>query len=253
MLQTFVLLQFPFFSIVLLILVFRLFRKKTTVKRAAVILGVYFLLLVLILFPYRARIRKQILSYKNAMIQRVAPRNNCSCKSMNLPKDDYALAHRVGAIRATKNGFILNEKDLKQKIRAGKLIPAQEGEGYWMQNAQNSTKYLTPLANQRLIELGKLFRSKIANTANSRDYFVISSITRTEAQQEVIRKKYPNQATMGSSTHSFGVSFDIAELITKADCKVGYEALTAALRQMQQEGKLLLCPESTCMHVTVVR
>ena len=253
MLQIFVFIQFPFFGIVLLILVFQLYRKKITLKRAAVFLGVYFLMLVIILFPYRARIKKQILSHRNAMVQRVAPRNNCSCKYMDLPKDDYALAHRVGAIRTTKNGFILDDKVLQQKIRAGKLIKAIESDGYWMQNAQNSTKYLTPLANQRLIELGKLFRSKIANTANSRDYFVISSITRTEAQQEVIRKKYPNQATMGSSTHSFGVSFDIAELITKADCKVGYEALTAALRQMQQEGKLLLCPESTCMHVTVVR
>lgn len=253
MLQTFVFLQFPFFGLLLLILVFQLYRKKITLKRAAVILGVYFLLLVLILFPYRARIKKQILNYRNAMIQRVAPKNNCSCKSMNLPKDDYAFAHRVGAIRATKNGFILNDKVLLQKIRSGKLIPAQEGDGYWMQNAQNSTKHLTPLANKRLLELGKLFRSKLAKTANSRDYFVITSMTRTEVQQEAIRKKYPNQATKGSSTHSFGVSFDIAELKTTADCKVGHEALTAALRQMQQEGKILLCPESTCMHVTVVR
>lgn len=253
MLQTFILLQLPFFGLLLLILVFQLYRKKITLKRAAVILGVYFLLLVLILFPYRARIKKQILNYKNAIIQRVAPRNNCSCKSMNLPRDNYALAHRVGAIRATKNGFILNDKVLQQKIKAGKLIPAQEGEGYWMQNAENSTKYLTPLANKRLIELGMLFRSKLVNTANSKDYFIITSMTRTEPQQEVMRKKFPNQATMGSSTHSFGVSFDISELITKADCKVGHEALSAALRQMQREGKILLCPESTNMHVTVVR
>lgn len=253
MLQTFILLQFPFFGIVLLILFFRLYRKKTTAKSAAVILAIYFLLLALILFPYRGRIKKNLLGYKNTLIQRVAPRNNCTCQNMALPKDDYASAHRVGAIRATKNGFILNGKVLQQKIKSGKLIRAQESDGFWIQNAQNGTNYLTPLANQRLIELGKLFRSKIANTENSRDYFIISSITRTEAQQEVIRKKYPNQATKGSSTHSFGVSFDIAELSTKADCKVGYAALTAALSQMHQEGKILLCPESTCMHVTVVR
>jgi hypothetical protein len=253
MLHTFLLLQFPFFGLLVCILAYRLYRKKTILKRAVIVLGVYFLLLALILFPYRARIKKQLLGYKNAMIQRVAPRNYCSCQNMALPKDDYASAHRVGAIRVTKNGFILNDKVLQQKIRAGKLIQAQESDGYWIQNAQNGTKYLTPLANQRLIELGKRFRAKIAHTANSRDYFVISSITRTEAQQEVIRKRYPNQATKGSSTHSFGVSFDIAELSTKADCKVGYAALTAALSQMQQEGKILLCPESTCMHVTVVR
>ena len=253
MFKTFLLLQFPIFGILFIVLMVKIFRKNITIKKAAIIIVSYFLLLLVILYPYRARIKKQILNYRNAMIQKVAPRNNCSCKSMNLPKDDYAFAHRVGAIRATKNGFILNDKILQQKIKSGKLIPAQEGDGFWMQNAENSTKYLTPLANKRLLELGKLFRSKLANTANSRDYFVITSMTRTEVQQEVIRKKYPNQATKGSSTHSFGVSFDIAELKTTADCKVGHEALTAALRQMQQEGKILLCPESTCMHVTVVR
>ena len=75
-------------------------------------------------------------------------------------------------------------------------------------------------------------------------------MTRTEAQQEVIRKRHPGQATQGKLIHSFGVSFDISEIKTNGACKPGYDALYAALEQMQSEGKLLLCPESNCMYVT---
>lgn len=223
------------------------------VKIKSYIIGIGIFVFVLILFVNRERFKTHFVTFISKIGRQIDRGEHCSCSHMNIPRDGYASKHRVGAIRVTKNGFILNDKVLQHKIKSGKLIPAQEADGYWLQNAPNSSKYLTPLTYKRLRELGQRFRSKLAHTANSCDYFVISSITRTEDQQEVIRKKYPNQATMGTSTHSYGVSFDIAELITKADCKVGTEALTAVLGEMQNEGKILLCPESTCMHVTVIK
>jgi hypothetical protein len=71
---------------------------------------------------------------------------------MNVPRDGYASKHRVGAIRVTKNGFILNDQVLQHRIKSGKLILAQEADGYWLQKAANSSKYLTPLAYKRLRE-----------------------------------------------------------------------------------------------------
>jgi hypothetical protein len=253
MLNNFLILQIVFLGILSLVLTIRVFRKKITFKKALLILGLCFLFVVLILYPYRSRIKEQILRYRNIFIHNVVKTNSCSCDHMPLPKDDYAFAHRVQAIRTTKNAFILNDAFLQKQKQQGQLISVQEGEGFYMTCAPNSYRYLTPLANKRLIELGKLFRAEISNQSNIKDYFVITSMTRTEAQQEVIRKKYPGQATKGSSTHSFGVSFDISEIKTKGECKVGYAALLSALKRMQQEGKILLCPESTCMHVTVVR
>lgn len=253
MLNTFLILLFPFFGILFLILTIRVFGKKLTIKKALRILGICFFVVLIILFPYRFRIKAKLLIFKNSVVHNIVQSNQCSCKQMPLPKDDYASAHRAQAIRTTKNGFILNDQILNQKIKSGQLIEIEEGDGFYMTSAANSTQHLTPLANKRLQELGKLFRSKINNPENQKDYFVITSMTRTEAQQEVIRKRYPGQATKGSSTHSFGVSFDIAEVKTKGNCQVGYEALRLALRQMQSEGKILLCPESTCMHVTVVK
>jgi hypothetical protein len=253
MLNTFLIFLFPFFGILFLILTIRVVRKKLTFKKALLIFGVCFFFVLIILFPYRFRIKDKLLRYKNIVVHNVVKSIYCSCDHMPLPKDDYATAHRAQAIRTTKNGFILNDRMLNQKIKSGKLIEVIEGDGFYMNYAPNSTHYLTPLANKRLLELGKLFRSKISNPENQKDYFVITSMTRTEAQQEVIRKRYPGQATQGKSTHSFGVSFDISEIKTKSACKAGYDALYAALEQMQREGKLLLCPESTCMHVTVAR
>jgi hypothetical protein len=78
-------------------------------------------------------------------------------------------------------------------------------------------------------------------------------MTRTEDQQKIIRKLHKRTATNGKSTHSYGVSFDISQIISYQNCSIAYEALTSALEKMQKEGKILLCPESECIHVTVVK
>jgi len=134
-----------------------------------------------------------------------------------------------------------------------KLVNVVEGDGFYMINAKNSEQCLTPLAEKRLKELGLLFRSLIENEENKKDYFVISSMTRTEAQQENIRKLYPRAATKGFSTHSYGVSFDISEIISFGKCSSAQKALKLALSKMQSEKKILLCPETKCIHVTVIK
>jgi hypothetical protein len=78
----------------------------------------------------------------------------------------------------------------------------------------------------------------------------LSSVLRTEVQQKRIRKLYPNAATFKNSTHSYGVSFDIAYLKSK-DCSVSNRALNEVLNEMQLEEKILICPEKNCLHITV--
>ena len=97
-----------------------------------------------------------------------------------------------------------------------------------------------------------MFRSFLKDSKNEKDYFVISSMTRTETQQQEIRSQYPNSSTPGKSTHSFGVSFDINRIKSKGSCEVSRNALMRALNQMRDENKILLCPEFHCIHVTVV-
>ena len=157
------------------------------------------------------------------------------------------------AIKVSKNGFIDDANELSDLVSQNKLVEANDSDGYLVLNAAQGEKYLIPMAEKRLVELGRLFRSYCIQMGSPNDYFVISSMTRTEDQQKIIRKLHKKTATKGKSTHSFGVSFDISEVISYQNCTVSKNALTSALEKMQKEGKILLCPESECIHVTVVK
>lgn len=157
------------------------------------------------------------------------------------------------AIKVSKNGFIDDANELSDLVSQNKLVEANDSDGYLVLNAAHGEKYLIPMAEKRLVELGRIFRSYCIQMGSPNDYFVISSMTRTEDQQKIIRKLHKRTATKGKSTHSFGVSFDISEVISYQNCTFSKNALTSALEKMQKEGKILLCPESECIHVTVVK
>jgi hypothetical protein len=91
----------------------------------------------------------------------------------------------------------------------------------------------------------------LKNTNENNSYFEISSVLRTEQQQIEIRKKYPNAATLNNSTHSYGVSFDIA-YVKGNSCNLLNNTLNTILNQMQAENKILICPEKGCIHITVI-
>ena len=112
--------------------------------------------------------------------------------------------------------------------------------------------HLTPLAKKRLDELGRIFRENVKGTEDAKSYFVISSVTRTEKQQKEIVKAYPSAATKGKSTHSYGVSIDINKMMYKSSCERSLKALEKALTKMQNQGKLLICKEKRCIHITII-
>jgi|GEM_PF-1887628 hypothetical protein len=261
MLSAFIILQVPFFILLSLFLLWRVRSKDMPGKLALGFMFFYLFVLGFILLPYRARIKKYFGNFqakvkeKTVVVhQRLNPKvTACSCTGMHLTRDSYPNKHRPMAISTTKNGYILNDQILQKKIKSKKLVKVIEGDGFYMQEATYSSHILTPLANKRLLELGRRFRSLITKAENQKDYFVVSSMTRTEAQQVAVRKSNPGQATKDRSTHSYGVSFDISRINSKGDCLVSYTALQTALEQMRSEGLILLCPESTCVHVTVVK
>ncbi len=193
------------------------------------------------------------------IIKKEIPNGNqerCSCtwSTLQLKKNDYALEHRPLAQRFSKNRFILNDKVENKLIQKGYLVNVPENNGYWIENLKQSRTLLTPKAKKRLDELGRRFRAKITLESERMSYFVISSMTRTEDQQKAVRKRNPNAATPGKSAHSYGVAFDINLVRSGAkNCNYGIQALQEVLSEMQKEGKILLCAESKCIHVTVCR
>jgi hypothetical protein len=150
--------------------------------------------------------------------------------------------------------YLIDEKTRKKWINRGKLLPVEGNEGFAITKLDYSKAYLTAIAKKRLYELGQRFREHIQQPEEKMSYFVISSVTRTQLEQEAICKKYPRACTKDHSPHSYGVAFDIYQIVSpNNDCSPGLRALEKVLQEMQAEGKLLLCPESGCIHVTVKR
>ena len=179
---------------------------------------------------------------------------SCSCtsKSLHFQRDSYSGKHRPMAKKVTGDRFIEDKAKLREYLEENQLVPISDYKGYHIQSLGHSSKHLTPLAKQRLEELGSLFRKNLKGTPDAKSYFLISSVTRTEAQQCKIRKAYPGSATRQKSTHSYGVSVDISRVMYKKSCKNSLKALEKAMDQMQGEGKLLICPEKGCIHLTFV-
>jgi hypothetical protein len=211
---------------------------------------------LLILSNNYSRIKYWVDRYRieNREVQKPIPNPSCRCTSTSLhfQRDSYAKKHRPMAQKTTKNRFIEDKKKLKELLKDNHLVKISDGDGYHIQGLKNSSKHLTPLAKKRLVELGTLFRENLNGTPDAKSYFIVSSVTRTDGQQCIIRKAYPRSATQQKSTHSYGVSVDISRVIYMSSCKEALKALERAIDQMQGEGKLLICPEKGCIHLTFV-
>ena len=190
---------------------------------------------------------------ENNEAQTSSSNKSCSCtsKSLHFQRDSYSGKHRPMAKKVTGDSFIEDKKTLNQLLKEDYLTKISDSDGYHIQGLTNSSKHLTPLAKQRLIELGTLFRENLKDTPDAKSYFIVSSGTRTEVQQQELRKINDN-TTKGKSTHSYGVSVDISRVVYKRSCKSSLKALEKAIDQMQGEGKLLICPEKGCIHLTFV-
>ena len=131
------------------------------------------------------------------------------------------------------------------------MIEIENNKGYKIRSLNNSSCHLTIDAYETLQEMGSRFHNLLKNTHEKNSYFELSSVLRTEKQQDEIRKKYPKAATFDNSSHSYGVSFDIA-YIKGSSCSITNKALNTILNEMQKEKKILICPEKGCIHITVI-
>ena len=111
---------------------------------------------------------------------------------------------------------------------------------------------MTPLAKKRLVEMGERFSKSVTTKRTIWYYFIVSSMTRSQLQQNNLRNLLPKVATKDNSPHSYGMAFDISMIISRNNsCNEGLKSLEKVMREMQAEGKIFLCPESKCIHITV--
>ena len=226
-------------------------RSLLNSKKTYVVLLLAVMILFAVFWRYRQTIKRVISKELYSLINRNNKVCSCNWNSLELKRDDYKTKHLPGAIKSSNNLFIKNKRILNKQINRGKLIEIENNKGYKIRNLNNSSCHLTIDAYETLKEMGLRFHNELKNNHEKNSYFELSSVLRTDKQQEEIRKKYPKSATFNNSTHSYGVSFDIA-FVKGSSCSITNKALNTVLKEMQKEKKILICPEKGCIHITVI-
>jgi Family of unknown function (DUF5715) len=179
----------------------------------------------------------------------------CSCNSANfdLPKVDYYGRLLPLLHRRFPDMYLYNESTLKALEKKGKITIIDDQPGFVINRLQHSSPYLHVRSHALLTELGSRFRAELQRSGISTGYFRVNSVSRTVAQQEIIRKNNPLTASKSKSAHSYCVAVDISSIyVGNQSCAVGIRCLEKVLREMLAEGKVLLTPESTNLHVTFI-
>jgi hypothetical protein len=210
------------------------------------ITSINLLLFAITLFNYKDYVLKKVrqLGYSKNVI--------CSCnnKTLSLKKDDYHNKHIPAAKKSPYSFFVENDAVLLQYKEQNKLKEVRNNNGYKIRQLTHSSKHLTPNALAVLNEIGLRFAKRVSETGSKNSYFEVSSLLRTDIQQKRLSKQ-SSAATKKQSTHSYGVSFDIAFIKTDK-CESSMNELEKVLTEMQAEKKILIVPEKHCIHITVL-
>ena len=226
--------------------------KRFSRSKILIILSFQLILVGLTGVFFHKRIEKLLILLNDYSPFQIGVSGHCSCNFVKqLDKDNYAI-HRSFARKVTGNRFIKNNSMRHKFIYQNHLVDVVDNDGYRIAHLTHSSAHLTQNTYNRLKEMGKRFKEALKLSSQSDAYFVVSSLSRTEHTQQEELRKIEKNATSGISSHSYGVSFDIEKIKTPDRCTDIQMCLKQVLREMQDEGKILLCPESNCIHVTVI-
>ena len=144
-----------------------------------------------------------------------------------------------------------------------KLVLLEDTDSYVVDSLTHSIPYLVPAAKDLLDRIGQNFLDSLSSKGLNPNKLVITSVLRTEADVEKLRKR--NQNASENSTHRYGTTFDISywhyvkvpDLRGRPYQDVPPEYLRAVLSQvlkdLHDEKACYVKYErkQTCFHVTV--
>lgn len=178
----------------------------------------------------------------------------CACNrtSLKLTGNPYS-AHQKAARNLPNSFFVKNATELNSGKQRKKLVAVSDGTGYHIAPLQHSHAFLLPEVKSLLEEMGVAFANELIGTPSEGTKFRVTSMTRTGDQQEKLGRKNVN-AIEESSTHSYGASFDIAftdRPNNDASCSDPTWAIQRVIQSFQNSGRILVVPESGCIHITL--
>ncbi|MCF8463600.1 MAG: DUF5715 family protein [Flavobacteriales bacterium] len=175
----------------------------------------------------------------------------CSCTnhSIKFKRNHYDI-HREQA-RRLNNGVLLTDEKIKN---LSTMVQVENEEGFVIDRHKltHSHAYLNREAYKVLIAMGNAYSEKVEGTKAEGSVFHISSLSRSlEQQKKLLNSAHGRNATRKVSAHSYGASFDIWKIEGAENCHAARKAFETVLKDFQKQGKILLCPEGNCIHVTV--
>lgn len=166
-------------------------------------------------------------------------------------KPSKAYVTHLTAAKSHKTGHISSKTHLNKLAASGKLVKInQRGYGYRVAPLTHSHSYLVPKGKRVLDAIARDFVK-----ATGQNFFVVTSLTRTQADQNRLRKTNIN-ASSNDSSHSFGAAFDIS--YKRFNQKLGTNSalekkLEEVLNTYQKQGKIYFVKERqvSCFHIVV--
>lgn len=92
--------------------------------------------------------------------------------------------------------------------REGRIVPLQDSEYWVVAELDHSQPLVVPGVRALLEEVGERFHEQLAAMGSPLFRFEVSSVLRSAADQEALRRVNPN-AALGESTHEYGTTVDL--------------------------------------------
>lgn len=165
------------------------------------------------------------------------------------PSKEYTT--HLNAAKSHKVGLVKNKTKLDQLVKQGKMARIkQRGYGYRIDKLTHSHPYLIPKGQTVLNNIANDFVKK-----TGQNFFVVTSLTRTESDQNRLRRVNTN-ASSNDSSHSYGAALDISYIRfnNKKQPNTKLEnALADILKKYQKNGKIYFVKEkqSRCFHIII--
>jgi len=163
------------------------------------------------------------------------------------PSKEY-IAH-LNAAKSHNVGLVKDKSHLNKLTQKGKLVAIkQRGYGYRIDRLTHSHAFLVPKGRTVLNDIARAFVK-----STGQNFFVITSLTRTAADQNRLRRVNSN-ASSNDSSHSYGGAIDISYV--RFNHKLGANTklekkLETILKDFQSKGKIYFVKErhSRCFHI----
>jgi hypothetical protein len=214
------------------------------------VLSVFLLLFLLIWYLFLKDDRKPLFSYYDTRCLNY--KQSDFSRKLNDRIVDYSSAARLRGVSPSRN-----DKELKEKIREGRLVLVKTNSAYVVDRMTYSYPCITVNGKNLLEEISERLRDKAAKQGLKGVRIIVTSMTRKTESIKNLRRN--NRNASANSPHMYGNAFDISYkrfivrkwVLTNCDKKFLKDALGEVIWDLREENRCWATFErgQSCFHV----